>query len=97
MKSKVWIVAVLFVVGVVGAVAIARSSQSSDVGEWNASGFIEADIVSIAPEIAGRVVARPVSESDEVQQGDILLKIETTSYLHRSKSLRANGQARRSG
>jgi multidrug resistance efflux pump len=76
MKSKVWIVAVLFVIGVVGAVAIARSSQSSDAGEWNASGFIEADVIVIAPEIAGRVVARPVSESDAVQQGDVLLKIE---------------------
>ncbi len=76
MKSRIWIVAILFVIGVVGAVAIARSSQSSDVGDWNASGFIEADIISIAPEIAGRVTARPVSESDEVQQGDVLLKIE---------------------
>jgi HlyD family secretion protein len=76
MKSKIWMVAILFVIGVVGAVAIARSSQGGPIGEWDASGFIEADIVSIAPEIAGRVVARPVAESDQVKQGDVLLKLQ---------------------
>ena len=76
MKSKIWIVAVLFVIGVIAAIAIARSSQGGPIGEWNASGFIEADILSIAPEIAGRVTARPVSESDQVRQGDVVLKLE---------------------
>jgi HlyD family secretion protein len=76
MMSKIWLVAVLFISGVVFAIAIARSNQGGPGGEWNASGFIEADIVSIAPEIAGRVAARPVSESDQVRQGDILLKLE---------------------
>ncbi len=66
----------MFVIGVIAAVAIARSSQGGPIGEWDASGFIEADVVSIAPEIAGRVSARPVSESDQVRQGDVLLKIE---------------------
>ena len=76
MKSKIWIVAILFVLGVSGAIAIGRSSQDGPIGEWNASGFIEADIVSIAPEIAGRVTARPVSESDPVEQGAVLLKLQ---------------------
>jgi len=76
MKSKIWIVAILFIIGVSAAVAVARSSQSGPLGAWNASGFIEADTVSIAPEIAGRVTARPVSESDRVGQGDVLLKLE---------------------
>src|SRR5512139_1277808 len=76
MKSKIWIVLIFFVIGVVVAVAIARSSQNGPIGEWDASGFIEADIVSIAPEIAGRVIARPVSESDQVEQGDVLLKLQ---------------------
>jgi HlyD family secretion protein len=76
MKSKIWIVAVLFVIGVIIAIAIARSSQGGPIGAWDASGFIEADIISIAPEITGRVTARPVSESDQVKQGDVLLKLE---------------------
>jgi multidrug efflux pump subunit AcrA (membrane-fusion protein) len=76
MKSKIWIVGILFVVGVVGAIALARSNSGGSNGEWNASGFIEAEIISIAPEMAGRIIARPVSEGDEVQQGDVLLKLE---------------------
>jgi len=76
MKSKIWIVGILFVVGVVGAIAFARSNDGGSSGEWNASGFIEAEIISIAPEMAGRVTARPVSEGDEVQQGDVLLKLD---------------------
>jgi len=76
MKSKIWIVGILFSVGVVGAIALARSNDGGSSGEWNASGFIEAEIISIAPEIAGRVTARPVSEGDEVQQGDVLLQLE---------------------
>ena len=76
MKSKIWIVGILFVVGVVGAIALARSNTGGSSSEWNASGFIEAEIISIAPEMAGRVTARPVSEGDEVKQGDVLLKLE---------------------
>jgi len=76
MKSKIWIVGILFVVGMVIAIAVARSSQGGPIGEWNASGFIEAEAISIAPEIVGRVTARPVSEGDEVKQGDVVLKLE---------------------
>ncbi len=76
MKSKIWIVAILFVIGVIVAIAIARSSQGGPIGEWNASGFIEADLVSIAPEIAGRVAARPVSEGDQVKRGEVLLHLD---------------------
>jgi HlyD family secretion protein len=76
MKSKIWIVGILFVVGVVIAIAVARSSTGGPIGQWDASGFIEAEIISIAPEIAGRVIARPVSEGDEVKQGDVILKLE---------------------
>jgi HlyD family secretion protein len=75
MKSKILVV-MLFIVGVISAVAIARSSQGGPIGEWDASGFIEADIVSIAPEVAGRVIARAVAESDQVAQGDVLLKLQ---------------------
>jgi HlyD family secretion protein len=76
MKSKFWIVVVLLIVGIVGALAFARSSQNGSAAEWNASGFIEAEVIAIAPEIAGRVIERPVSEGDVVQQGDLLLKLE---------------------
>ncbi len=76
MKSKIWIVAVIFVIGIVIAIAIARSSQAGPSEAWNASGFIEAEIISIAPEIAGRVAELPVAEGSEVKQGELLLKLD---------------------
>jgi HlyD family secretion protein len=74
--KKTWIIAVIFVVMGAAAVFLVRAGQTSATIEWNASGFIEADIISIAPEIAGRVTERPVSEGDEVKQSDVLLKLE---------------------
>ncbi len=43
---------------------------------WTASGFIEAEEIAIAPEIAGRITALPFDEGDEVQAGDVLLRIQ---------------------
>ncbi len=50
--------------------------QSPTSTGWMASGFIEAEEVEIAPELAGRIVALPVEEGDEVQAGEVLLRIE---------------------
>jgi HlyD family secretion protein len=98
MKSKIWIVAILFVIGVISAIAIARSSQGGPIGAWDASGFIEADIVSIAPEIAGRVVARPVSESAQVELGAVLLNLQDdilTAQVDLARGQLAEAQALR--
>jgi HlyD family secretion protein len=43
---------------------------------WTASGFIEAEQISLAVEVGGRVVALPIDEGDLVQAGDVLLRIE---------------------
>ncbi len=43
---------------------------------WRASGFIEAEEIAIAPEIAGRVAALPFSEGDEARVGDVLLRLQ---------------------
>jgi HlyD family secretion protein len=43
---------------------------------WVASGFIEAEEVALAPEIAGRVASLPFDEGDEVHTGDLILRLE---------------------
>ena len=43
---------------------------------WGASGFIEAEQIAIAPEIAGRITALPFGEGDEVRAGDVLLRVQ---------------------
>ena len=47
-------------------------------GMITASGTIEADEVNIGVETAGRVVALPFSEGDEVHAGDALLRLDDT-------------------
>ncbi|MCW5851578.1 MAG: efflux RND transporter periplasmic adaptor subunit [Anaerolineae bacterium] len=47
-------------------------------GVMTASGTIEADEVNIGVETAGRVVALPLSEGDEVHAGDVLLRLDDT-------------------
>ncbi len=55
---------------------LARLGVSPQTTGWVASGFIEAEQVSLAPEIAGRVAALPFDEGDEVREGDVLLRLE---------------------
>jgi HlyD family secretion protein len=45
-------------------------------GELLVSGFIEADEVEIAAEIGGRVVELPFEEGDEVEVGDVLVRLD---------------------
>jgi multidrug resistance efflux pump len=55
---------------------LARLGVVPQTAGWVASGFIEAEPVSLAPEIAGRVAALPFDEGDEVREGDVLLRLE---------------------
>jgi multidrug efflux pump subunit AcrA (membrane-fusion protein) len=43
----------------------------------SASGFIEAEEVSIVAEIGGRIVEIPADEGDEVAKGGVLVKLDT--------------------
>ena len=57
-----------------GVEALDVSAQSTN--GWTASGFVEAEPVSIAPEIAGRIAELPFDEGDSVQAGEMLLRLE---------------------
>jgi len=56
---------------------------------WVASGFIEADEVAIAPEVAGRIAALPFDEGDEVRKGDLILRLEDDILAAQVESARA--------
>ena len=78
MNLKRWIIlsGIVIVVGIAAAVFATRSSPAATTADpWTSSGFIEADQIVLSPEIAGRVVALPVAEGDEVQAGDVLLQL----------------------
>jgi HlyD family secretion protein len=56
-----------------------------EAGGLTASGFIEAEEVSIAPELGGRVVELLADEGDEVEAGQVLLRLDGTLLDARSE------------
>jgi len=47
---------------------------------WTRDGTVRAYIVTMAPEIAGRIVELPVADNQFVHKGDLLLVIDPTDY-----------------
>jgi len=47
---------------------------------WTRDGVVRAYVVTIAPEVAGRIVALPVSDNQFVHRGELLIGIDPTNY-----------------
>ncbi len=62
-----------------------------------ASGFIEAEAVSIAPELGGRVVELLVDEGDEVEAGQVLLQLDRTLLEAQIEATQAGLDVARAG
>jgi multidrug resistance efflux pump len=54
--------------------------QAYMVAPWTRDGTVRVYVVSMAPEVAGRVVELPVSDNQLVRKGDILMVIDPTNY-----------------
>ncbi|MCK4316363.1 MAG: biotin/lipoyl-binding protein, partial [Anaerolineae bacterium] len=50
----------------------------TETSDLTASGFIEAEEVTIAPELGGRVVELLADEGDEVEAGQVLMRMDGT-------------------
>ena len=46
-----------------------------------ASGFVEAEMVSVTTELGGRVVALHAGEADEVNEGEVLVELDDSLLL----------------
>ena len=66
----------LVLVLVVGGYYAVRSLQRNDDGGLTASGTIEATMVNVSPELAGKVKEVPVEEGQPVNEGDPLLILD---------------------
>jgi RND family efflux transporter MFP subunit len=47
---------------------------------WTRDGRVRADVVAVAPDVAGLVVAVPVRDNQAVRKGDVLFIIDTARY-----------------
>jgi len=59
---------------------------------WTRDGTVRAYVVTMAPEVAGRIVRLPTSDNQLVHKGDVLFEIEPSDYRIALESAQAQAQ-----
>src|SRR5215472_7846655 len=63
------------------AIVLGRLMWNAYMGApWTRDGTVRVYVVTIAPEVAGRIVELPVADNQFVRKGDLLLVIDPTNY-----------------
>src|SRR5665213_1757014 len=63
------------------AVVLGRAMWNAYMGApWTRDGTVRAYVVTMAPEVSGRIVQLPVANNQFVHKGDMLLVIDPTNY-----------------
>lgn len=85
-RLLVGLIIAFIIAGGAAGVALARPEavapeappvQAGTGGPLKLSGFIEAEQIELAPEMGGRVVELPFDQGDEVETGDVVLRLDT--------------------
>jgi len=63
---------------------------------WTRDGRVRADVVNIAPDVAGLVTTVPVHDNQYVHRGEVLFRIDTMHYQHALAEAKAMVQQRKS-
>ncbi|HUC72855.1 MAG TPA: HlyD family secretion protein [Stellaceae bacterium] len=72
---------VITLVVVVIAAALGRAMWGAYMeAPWTRDGTVRAYVVTMAPEVAGRIVQLPVADNQLVRRGDLLMVIDPTNY-----------------
>src|SRR3981081_2927233 len=96
-KPRISLVPILITLGTV-AVAASLSWAMWPAGvraPWTRDGGVRAYGVTMAPEVAGRIVKLPVADNQFVHKGDVLFEIDSADY--RIALEQAQAQAERDG
>jgi multidrug resistance efflux pump len=96
-NSRMRVVPILITLGTVAAaVLLAWATWQVYMGSpWTRDGTVRAYVVTMAPEVAGRIVKLPVGDDQFVHKGDVLFEIEPADYRIAFES--AQAQAQRDG
>lgn len=65
------------------------------VSPWTRDGRVRADVVNIAPDVAGQIVDLPVRDNQLVHKGDLLMQIDPSHYQLALQQAEASVQARK--
>jgi multidrug resistance efflux pump len=70
--------------------------QAYMAAPWTRDGAVRAYVVTMAPEVTGRIVQLPVSDNQLVHRGDVLLNIDPTDYAIAVEQAQAGADQARS-
>ncbi len=83
-KTRRWIppVPLFITLGVVALAAVLSWAmwQAYMMTPWTRDGTVRVYVVTMAPEVAGRIVELPVVDNQPVRKGDLLMVIDPTNY-----------------
>jgi multidrug resistance efflux pump len=96
-KSRIPIVPILVTLGTVAVAALLSWAtwQAYMTAPWTRDGTVRAYVVTMAPEVAGRIVKLSVADNQFVHKGDMLFEIDPDDY--RIALEQAQAQAQRDG
>jgi multidrug resistance efflux pump len=93
-KPRISLVPILITLGTVAVAALLgwATWQVYMVAPWTRDGTVRAYVVTMAPEVAGRIVKLSVADNQFVHKGDALFEIEPADYRIALESARAQAQ-----
>src|ERR1700723_2264693 len=96
-KSRIRLAPILITLGtvVVAALFVWAMWQAYMGAPWTRDGTVRAYVVTMAPEVAGRIVKLSVADNQFVHKGDVLFEIDSADY--RIALEQAQAQAQRDG
>src|SRR5260370_16433492 len=96
-KSRIRVAPILITLGTIAVAAVfAWAMWQAYMGAaWTRDGTVRAYVVTMAPEVAGRIVKLPAADNQFVHKGDVLFEIEPADY--RIALEQAQAQAQRDG
>ena len=96
-KPRISLVPILITLGTVAVAALLgwATWQVYMVAPWTRDGTVRAYVVTMAPEVAGRIVKLSVADNQFIHKGDVLFEIEPADYRIALES--AQAQAQRDG
>jgi multidrug resistance efflux pump len=74
--------ALLITLAMVGVAAVLGRSMWNDymMSAWTRDGVVRSYVVTVSPEVSGRIVVLPVADNNFVHKGDLLMVIDPTDY-----------------
>jgi HlyD family secretion protein len=92
---KIWriVILVALLAVLIGAFLYFNPTAEGEAAPLSASGTVEAESITVSPELSGRIMQVNVQKGDEVGEGDPLFTLDDGSLRIRRDQIEANGAA----